>query len=76
MLGLTHFSLAIPETAFGGVKDSGFGSDGCVKGLDALMTLFGFRSIKSNRNPQRTVFREHCLLNFSWIETKHLLQMP
>jgi acyl-CoA reductase-like NAD-dependent aldehyde dehydrogenase len=42
MLGLTHFSLAIPETAFGGVKDSGFGSDGCVKGLDALMTPFWF----------------------------------
>jgi hypothetical protein len=24
------------------VKESGFGSDGCVKGLDALMTPFWF----------------------------------
>lgn len=40
MLGLNHFALAIPETPFGGVKDSGFGSEGGTEGLDAFMTPF------------------------------------
>lgn len=40
MLGLNHFALAIPETPFGGVKDSGFGSEGGVEGMDAYMTPF------------------------------------
>lgn len=40
MLGLNHFALAIPETPFGGVKDSGFGSEGGIEGLDAFMTPF------------------------------------
>ena len=40
MLGLNHFALAIPETPFGGVKYSGFGSEGGIEGLDAFMTPF------------------------------------
>lgn len=40
MLGLNHFALAIPETPFGGVKDSGFGSEGGIEGLDSFMTPF------------------------------------
>lgn len=40
MLGLNHFALAVPETPFGGVKDSGFGSEGGVEGMDAYMTPF------------------------------------
>ncbi|ATN36855.1 NAD-dependent succinate-semialdehyde dehydrogenase (plasmid) [Rhizobium sp. ACO-34A] len=40
MLGLNHFALAIPETPFGGVKDSGFGSEGGIEGLDAFMMPF------------------------------------
>lgn len=40
MLGLNHFALAIPEAPFGGVKDSGFGSEGGIEGLDAYTTPF------------------------------------
>jgi succinate-semialdehyde dehydrogenase/glutarate-semialdehyde dehydrogenase len=40
MLGLNHFSLAIPETPFGGVKDSGFGSEGGIEGMDAYLVPF------------------------------------
>lgn len=40
MLGLNHFALALPETPFGGVKDSGFGSEGGQEGLEAFLTPF------------------------------------
>lgn len=40
MLGVNHFALAIPETPFGGVKDSGFGSEGGMEGMEAYMTPF------------------------------------
>lgn len=40
MLGVNHFALAIPETPFGGVRDSGFGSEGGAEGLDAFLTPF------------------------------------
>lgn len=35
MLGINHFSLGLPETPFGGVLDSGFGSEGGIEGLEA-----------------------------------------
>ncbi|RWR09599.1 NAD-dependent succinate-semialdehyde dehydrogenase [Paenirhodobacter populi] len=38
MLGVNHFALALPETPFGGVLDSGFGSEGGTEGLDAYLT--------------------------------------
>ncbi len=33
MLGVNHFALALPETPFGGILDSGFGSEGGVEGI-------------------------------------------
>ena len=38
MLGINHFSLGLPETPFGGVLDSGFGSEGGIEGLEAYTT--------------------------------------
>jgi succinate-semialdehyde dehydrogenase/glutarate-semialdehyde dehydrogenase len=38
MLGVNHFSLGLPETPFGGVLDSGFGSEGGIEGLEAYTT--------------------------------------
>jgi succinate-semialdehyde dehydrogenase / glutarate-semialdehyde dehydrogenase len=35
MLAINHFAIALPETPFGGVMDSGFGSEGGVEGLEA-----------------------------------------
>jgi succinate-semialdehyde dehydrogenase / glutarate-semialdehyde dehydrogenase len=35
MLGINHFSMGLPETPFGGVLDSGFGSEGGIEGLEA-----------------------------------------
>jgi succinate-semialdehyde dehydrogenase / glutarate-semialdehyde dehydrogenase len=35
MLGVNHFSMGLPETPFGGVLDSGFGSEGGIEGLEA-----------------------------------------
>lgn len=40
MLGINHFGLAMPETPFGGVLDSGMGSEGGTEGLDAYLTPF------------------------------------
>lgn len=36
MLGINHFSMGLPETPFGGVLDSGFGSEGGIEGLEAF----------------------------------------
>lgn len=38
MVSVNHFGLAAPETPFGGVKDSGYGSEGGVEGLQAYLS--------------------------------------
>lgn len=38
MLGINHFALALPETPFGGVLDSGFGSEGGIEAIASYMT--------------------------------------
>lgn len=41
MISINHHGLAFPETPFGGVKDSGYGSEGGPEALDAyLVTKF------------------------------------
>ncbi len=41
MISINHFGLALPETPFGGMRDSGHGSEGGTEGLDAyLVTKF------------------------------------
>ena len=37
MLGVNHFALALPETPFGGLRDSGFGSEGGSEGIEAYL---------------------------------------
>jgi succinate-semialdehyde dehydrogenase/glutarate-semialdehyde dehydrogenase len=37
MVTINHLGLALPETPFGGVKDSGYGHEGGVEGLMAFM---------------------------------------
>jgi succinate-semialdehyde dehydrogenase/glutarate-semialdehyde dehydrogenase len=37
MVTINHMGLALPETPFGGVKDSGFGHEGGVEGLQVYM---------------------------------------
>lgn len=38
MMSINHFGLAAPETPFGGVKDSGHGSEGGSEGIQAYLT--------------------------------------
>jgi succinate-semialdehyde dehydrogenase / glutarate-semialdehyde dehydrogenase len=38
MMSINHFALALPETPFGGVKDSGYGSEGGTEGIDAYLS--------------------------------------
>ncbi|WP_157271391.1 NAD-dependent succinate-semialdehyde dehydrogenase [Azohydromonas aeria] len=38
MISINHFGLALPETPFGGVKDSGHGSEGGTEGLEAYLS--------------------------------------
>ena len=41
MISINHHGLALPEVPFGGVKDSGYGSEGGPEALDAyLVTKF------------------------------------
>ena len=41
MVSINHFGIALPETPFGGIKDSGYGHEGGIEGLNAyLMTKF------------------------------------
>ena len=37
MVSINHFGLAASETPFGGVKDSGHGSEGGSEGLEAYL---------------------------------------
>src|SRR5206468_2107941 len=38
MVTINHMGLALPETPFGGVKDSGYGHEGGIEGLQVYMT--------------------------------------
>ncbi|MGW8203727.1 NAD-dependent succinate-semialdehyde dehydrogenase [Sphingomonas bisphenolicum] len=40
MLGLNHFAMAMAETPFGGVGDSGMGSEGGMEGMEAYLRPF------------------------------------
>ena len=41
MVTINHHGLALPETPFGGIKDSGYGHEGGIEGLSAyLQTKF------------------------------------
>ena len=37
MLGINTLAISVPETPFGGIKDSGYGCEGGVEGLQAYM---------------------------------------
>jgi succinate-semialdehyde dehydrogenase/glutarate-semialdehyde dehydrogenase len=37
MVSINHHGIALPETPFGGVKDSGYGSEGGIEGLEPYM---------------------------------------
>jgi len=37
MVSINHLGLALPETPFGGVKDSGYGSEGGTEAMDAYL---------------------------------------
>lgn len=39
MLGINNFLINMPETPFGGVKESGYGSEGGSEGLDAYLDV-------------------------------------
>jgi succinate-semialdehyde dehydrogenase / glutarate-semialdehyde dehydrogenase len=39
MVGLNTYHITLPETPFGGVKDSGYGSEGGVEGLEAYLSV-------------------------------------
>ena len=37
MLTINHFGIALPETPFGGIKESGYGHEGGIEGLSAYL---------------------------------------
>ena len=36
MMSINHLGLALPEIPFGGIKDSGFGTEGGAEALEAF----------------------------------------
>ncbi|MEW6438835.1 MAG: NAD-dependent succinate-semialdehyde dehydrogenase [Pseudomonadota bacterium] len=38
MLSINHLGLALPETPFGGMKESGYGSEGGTEGIESYLT--------------------------------------
>ena len=38
MVSINHLGLSLPETPFGGIKDSGIGSEGGTEGIDAFLS--------------------------------------
>ena len=38
MVSINHFGIALPETPFGGIKDSSFGHEGGIEGLQAYLS--------------------------------------
>ncbi|MBS0540651.1 MAG: aldehyde dehydrogenase family protein, partial [Proteobacteria bacterium] len=37
MVSINHHGLALPEVPFGGMKDSGYGSEGGIEALEAYL---------------------------------------
>jgi|GEM_PF-6059862 len=56
MVSINHFGIALPETPFGGVKDSGYGHEGGIEGLNAyLQTKF----VSTSANPRTADGERH-----------------
>jgi len=39
MVSINHHGLALPETPFGGIKDSGYGSEGGSEAIEAYLNI-------------------------------------
>jgi len=39
MVTINHIGLALPEVPFGGIKDSGYGSEGGSEAIDAYVNI-------------------------------------
>jgi len=39
MIGINSVAVSTPETPFGGIKESGYGSEGGIEGLQAYMNI-------------------------------------
>ncbi|MBU4115486.1 MAG: NAD-dependent succinate-semialdehyde dehydrogenase [Gammaproteobacteria bacterium] len=50
MVSINHFGLALPETPFGGVRDSGYGSEGGTETFDGYLST---KFISRNSAPAR-----------------------
>jgi succinate-semialdehyde dehydrogenase / glutarate-semialdehyde dehydrogenase len=50
MISINHFGLALPETPFGGIKDSGYGSEGGTETFDGYLST---KFISRNAAPVR-----------------------
>jgi len=37
MVGINHFAVSIAEAPFGGIRESGYGSEGGIEGLEAYL---------------------------------------
>ena len=62
MVSINHHGLALPEVPFGGMKDSGYGSEGGIEALEAYLntkfvTTWACRTCATARRPERSFYR-------------------
>ncbi|WP_415927028.1 aldehyde dehydrogenase family protein [Mesorhizobium argentiipisi] len=60
LVGVNHMMVSTPETPFGGVNESGYGSEIVIEGLDAYLRTNSSRRPEAAASPNGRLLRLRC----------------